>query len=295
MGSEVISHIYWSTNYFYANGTQLKIRPHLSVDFQNELMSSGKPIITWGSAYNYQGTKTVPQLPILQVNHQYRIMVHIKSVPDQTYLVRIIFKNLQGVEIKREEFRSPENNFTVPEETTSYSVSIINTGLISMHFDRIDIMPSSIASDALDNIWIHKIIDSQKSSIPNLILVQDSKQARRIYSNLTSILPDLPTYLINISWQFSDDLTKLLSTWLKKYNLTCCHLISTDTSLDQSVLSIGKKFPGTETMVTSQCPVNEQADAQWQFVPGSWYSPNLTEPDWESISLAIKQAWEGVK
>lgn len=285
----VVNHIYWSNHNFFANGTSLRVSSKLSVDFENNLMAPGKAVITWGSAYNYQGTKTVPQLPMLRVGHQYRIVLHLTSVPDHTYLIRLTFNDLQGTVIKKEEFRSEQRDFVFPVGTVSYSLEIINAGLTSFHLGRVDICESSMPIEVNSDIWVHKPVNFSSKLPLNVILVRDSKQSRKTYPVLQNLM--LPVQVIGIGWQYQDDLVSYLNQWLSKQQLTNVHIISTDSSLDNIVLQVKEKCTQAEVMTTNACATTEIEHYTWNHVPVEWTSPDVTEPDWDNIMASIKDVW----
>lgn len=289
----LVNHIYWSMNNFMTNGTHLKIFSDLSVDFQNQLMAPGKEIIRWESINNYQGTKLVPQLPILQVNHQYRINVGIESVPDQTYLIRLSFKNLQGTEIKREDFRSPSHKFVFPAGTTSYSITIFNNGMASFHFKRIDICDSNLPESINKPIWAQTPLnwEAGNQQALNIILVRDGKQARKTFPALKKLVGLVPVQVVNIDWKYQQGLADKLLQKLDNSELTNYRLISADFSLDDVLLEIKQKRPQAEVMLADSQKTAQNGGASWTLVPVPWYSPNVVDPDWVSIIAAIKQTW----
>lgn len=289
----LVNHIYWSMNNFMTNGTHLKIFSDLSVNFRNQLMAPGKEIIRWESINNYQGTKLVPQLPILQVNHQYRINVGIESVPDQTYLIRLSFKNLQGTEIKREDFRSPSHKFVFPAGTTSYSITIFNNGMASFHFKRIDICDSNLPESINKPIWAQTPLnwEAGNQQALNIILVRDGKQARKTFPALKKLVGLVPVQVVNIDWKYQQGLADKLLQKLDNSELTNYRLISADFSLDDVLLEIKQKRPQAEVMLADSQKTAQNGGASWTLVPVPWYSPNVVDPDWVSIIAAIKQTW----
>lgn len=297
MTTNVVNHIYWSPVSYYVNGTRLRISPtDLRVEFENKLMPPGKAIITWHSVNSYQSTKVVPQLPILQVGQRYRIVAHLTSTPASTFIIRFTFYNLQGEEIKREEFYSLEHDFIVPDQMTSYTISIINTGLTRLQFKRLDICKSDLPREINNDIWFHRITSVSDKRVFNLILVKDSKQARYINLKLEKLVGNLPTGMANIGWQAQGELIQTVIDWVGQQKFKKLHLISTTPELDRVALKLKEKFPGSEAMITnSNDDLVAEADANWPFNPCFWYSSNLVEPDWDKIVAAMKAQWGEMK
>ena len=94
-----INQVYWGPSWnTYYNGSKVTISAKKEVDFNNPLMVPGKDIIKWGSVYNFQANKIVPQLPLLRINQRYRISIKASSEPAQGFFTRIVFFNGQGDE-----------------------------------------------------------------------------------------------------------------------------------------------------------------------------------------------------
>lgn len=290
--STTVNHIYWLDDNILTNGTHLKMHRDQSVDFHNLLMTPGKSIITWNSVYNYQGTKLVPQLPLLHVNHRYRIVVGITSVPDQTYLIRLIFRDLQGTELKRKDFRSPVSDFVFPAETSSYSIEIINTGFTDIHFDRIDICEANLPAEVNNDILVYPQASAAYPAQGGFILIKEGKQARRYDPEFIKHLTTMPMQVISISWQSHQNVVDLVSELAEQQKIDHLHVVSADPSLDESVIDLLGKYPGSKGLITNSAKATPVDGCEaWPFNVPAWYSPNVMEPNWSQIGKTIDHDW----
>ncbi|WP_295746723.1 accessory Sec system protein Asp3 [uncultured Limosilactobacillus sp.] len=288
---KLVNHIYWSNNRTFLAGSRVSLSSRLKVKWTNSLMAPGRAIITWKSAYNYQGDKTVPQLPILRNGYRYRIYAHLSAEPASAYLIRLTFFDLQGTEIKRVEFRSREKNFVYPAETVSYQIEIINAGMTKMSFDRLDICEANLPKEVHDDVWVHRLYHDGPSKPRNIILVNDAKQSRRTYPSLVKRSFFLPVQVISFAWQSERDARKWLMQWLVQQRLGEFHLVSSDPQLDQLVWDVKQANPQCEILLATIRQEGLLDYHVWNAEPLSWQSPNIVEPNWPKIVSVMQNIW----
>lgn len=290
----LINQIYWSSDDFFSYGTKLKMTKKQRIQVHNALMAPGRAIIRWESSLNYQGDKAVPQLPILKVGEEYRMVAHLSTKPADSYLIRIIFRDIQGTEVKRIDFRSLQRKFVFPNDAVTYSIQIINSGFYDLQFDRIEIGPVNLPTDAYGNIWVQKQLNKVTPDKPlNIILVDDGKQARRTHPELNDFYTHLPLQLISVSWQFDGNLRKWLLKWLRSKHLLQFHLISTSPRFDDVVVDIAQKFPLSDVMITKPINGNMIDYHTWKRVEPAWANGNISNVDWQNVISEMKNVWEG--
>lgn len=283
----LVNQVYWENSLdSYMYGTSLKMTPKNNIEFNNSLMAAGKTITEWQSSNNYQNTKTVPQLPLLQPGVSYRIKIHANSTPKNTLIVRIIFKDIQGNEIKRTEFQTEEEKFVFPSEAVFYQICLVNGGCIAINFKRIEICRDTIPAQANDDIWVHEMINPEKNRMMNIILIQDEKRGRSTTEYLkkyvdeeTSVLP------ISIAWQAGDEVLPLLISWLKKQQFKNVRLISAMPAMDGIVLKIKDAISSISTLVTDQAGIGSSSKVDtYKFqVASPWYISEIVNPDWSNL------------
>lgn len=106
------------------------------VSFKNELMSPGKTIVKWFSQVNYQATKIVPKLPLLEVGKRYRLTLEA-TVPAKKAYLKLVFLNRFGEIITTEFIKECVGTFIVPAGTYEYQIELINAGVKEFVFERL--------------------------------------------------------------------------------------------------------------------------------------------------------------
>lgn len=291
MNDKFINQVYWDSGaQAYYTGSQIKATAKQRISFVNRLMEPGASIISWESAVAYQAEKLVPALPILQVNHQYRLKVGMTTNPEQAVLIRLEFFNLQGERIKKMEFYSTDHQFVYPVGAYSYKISLVNSGAVALHFSRLQIADAQTAPAAFADIWLQDAhLPSATGPDRFLLLVQEGKQSRARYT--IPALDQLPYQVVSVAWQFDGDLVEELGQRLAKLTGKKLHLISTTPATDKAVASFCVLHPNVAGLVTDRFNDSDLAQYQW-IADASWYSPEILEPDWLAIGRAIKHQWK---
>ena len=288
LAEKILNHVYWTNQNIFPQGTRISIDHHYHVDWENQLMAPGQTIIQWESAYNYQGDKKVPQLPILKVNNHYRIVSHLSTVPEKSYIVRLIFRDLQGTELRHYDFNDKSFEFTVPSEPVSYSLALINGGCYQLHFERFDISSMAMDEQANQDVWLHEAINAEKSG-NNIILLADSKQTRKTYPELAT-MTQLPVQLISVSWQSTTNLTRWLKEWIELKKLQKAHLIVASASLNMTALELTWAFPQLQLLLTTK--IAGRSAQSWDEQPVSWGKPGYVNPDWLRVTQKMNRLWD---
>lgn len=288
---KLVNEVYWLNNQFFNNGSQVSISSKRKVKWVNPLITPGQAVITWKSFYNYQGDKTVPQLPILKSGSRYRIYAHISSQPVDSYIIRLSFFNLQGTEIKRVELRSKQKNFIFPTDAVSYQIEIISAGMTAMEFERLDICATDMSDVVHDDIWVHEPINETSTLPPNIIIMKDNKQARKTYPELIEKADWFPIRLISINWQYDGNFTVWLKKWLNQQQFTKFHLISTSPELDELVWGVNKQYKNSEALLADAHSGDFIDYRVWNYLPQSWQTSSICEPNWFRITQAMKDIW----
>lgn len=291
---QIVNQIYWpSAGATYMYGTNLKTATNLSTLFSNNLLAVGAVIANWNSVGNYQASKLVPQLPILKIGHQYRINVHATSIPDQTFIVRLVFRDLQGNELKRIDFRSRQRIFVVPEATCSYSISLINAGCRQIHFDRIDLCPSDISTAANQDVWLHSPLNQELDQPLTLLLINDGRTSRSTLDYLTKYTGQLRIQPISMAWQFRGQALKVLKPWLVRQSVTSLRIISTAPTTDRLALQLQREYPQAELLLTDQAKIETKCKySTFNYLqPAMWLKETSLGPDWLTIFNKVNQLW----
>lgn len=118
----------------YLNGSQIKLTEQ-GVFFKNELMSPGKALVTWRSQENYQASRRIPKLPLLQRNTRYKLKLKAQfAVPGSVYL-KLSFYSHFGELIATEFIKEKTGSFIYPKDAYEYKLELINAGVKELNFE----------------------------------------------------------------------------------------------------------------------------------------------------------------
>lgn len=295
MNDKYINEIYWDSGaHAYYYGSRIQSSAKRRIKFTNQLMEAGDEIISWTSSTNYQAEKLTPALPILQANHQYQLLVGVKTEPSQTVMTRLEFFNVQGDRIKKIEFLGTSRKFVYPVGSFSYRISLINTGAVSLEFSRLQIGSARFSRDAFADIWFQQG-GPVKTSMPDLTLyvVQEGVHSRCRYSAGNGRPhTDFAWQVASIAWQFDGDAAAVIQKRLAKEKRGRVHVISTMPETDSLAVQLTHELPNADCLLTNQ---SGQADLPTYDLGDqpAWRSPETTDPDWLTINEAVRQQWKG--
>lgn len=293
MDQQLINEIYWTPDMDSAFnfGSHVIVDAYDRVSFHNRLMTSGVTMKSWSVALNYQGAKTVPQLPHLKINHQYRIVLHAKMQPENSIMIRLDFTDIQGNSLKQYNFNRTNAYFTVPAETVGISLELVNAGNVHLDFERIEICERNISPKANDDLWFQEPINSDQQQPLNLLVVPANRRAKKTFPLLKSIAAGLPIQVLLVDYQYRGNLEKDITKYLGEHRKQNIRIVSCHERFDIPVLNLQKNLDFVQTLVTKK---HEQRlnmlDSYAYELPrkAEWANENLIEPNWPVIINAIK-------
>lgn len=293
----IINQVYWeSTNLYkqYRNGSVIEFRPRKRVAFKNPLMAAGKVIMKWKSSGNYQSDKTVPPLPMLSVGHRYRLLARLKVTPQNTLIIRLTFYNRQGEQIKQLNLNGFDDQFDYPQDTSTYTVELVNAGCIALDFDRLEIGPADLPRDAYDDLWLQEPIQDVPNQPVNLLLVGANMRAKRTYPFLNRLAGNLAMQVLEVAWQFDGSLTDQVTSLLRENMAYNTHLISTDPQFDATVTAVCRQLPSFSGLVTSSGDASGMHVASYPWTANAGgLQPSVATPNWPVIFRVIQRLWGG--
>lgn len=296
---QVVNQIHWAPTFDsgFMMGAKIKVQSNGSVIYKNPLMTSGVAICTWQGSMNYQAAKTVPQLPHLKIGHQYRLVFHGYQRPSNTIIIRLVFFNVQGQEIKRFDFYNFNNYFTVPAETIRYNLQIINGGNRELGFKRIDLCETNVSLEANSDLWFQSPINIQSREPLRILMVKAGKRAKKTYPVIRRHIKHYPYQVMVVDSQFDGDLSSELLNWLNKKRQYHATLISCDPELDNVALKIQAQLHSIKTLITNESLISpnniDECYAYQQKRIGSWVNRNLSDPNWDQIFRGIQEQLGG--
>lgn len=298
MEQQIVSELYWppEMDAAFNFGSTVRVHANDEVVFNNRLMTAGVAMKNWQVAVNYQGSKTVPQLPHLQVNHQYRLVMHASMKPANSVIIRLTFRDLQGNELKRYDFFRPKAYFTVPEETISYSLELINAGNEQIDFRRIEIGERQIDQAAYQDLWFQKPLNEQAGQPMNLLVVPANRRVKKTFPQLVTLADGLSLQVVLVDYQYTGNLSQDLAAYLRHHERFNDQIVSCSPQFDVQVLNVQRDLETVRTLVTSthQARLNLFKSQAYDLPKvAEWANPTTVEPNWRAITAAIRKTSGG--
>lgn len=294
MEQEVVNEIYWPPDMdsAFTFGSHVIVDAYDRVSFHNRLMTPGVVMKAWSVAVNYQGSKIVPQLPHLKINHQYRIVLHAKMQPENSLMIRLSFNDIQGNTLKQYNFNRSNAYFTVPAETITMSLELVNAGNTHLDFERIEICERNVSPNAHADLWFQEPINYDQHQLLNLLVVPANKRAKKTYPLLKNLSPILPLQVLLVDYQYRGNLERDITKYLQEHKRKNIRLVSCHERFDIPILNLQKDFDSIQTLVTTkhQQRLNMIDSYAYELSKtNSWSNENLVEPNWPVIIDAIRK------
>lgn len=295
----VVSQIYWAPTFdgAFGAGSVIKRQADGTVTFSNPFMTSGVKIIGWSVAQNYQGAKTVPQLPHLRLGHQYRLVLHGKQEPRNTVIIRLTFFDIQWQKIKHYDFTNERAYFTVPEDTVNYTLELINAGNRRLVFHRIEICENSLPQTANDDLWFQKRWNTQSKQPLVLLVVPAGVRTKKTYPLLNWYAKQLgrPVQVVSVNHQYAGNIPHRIYKWLSHEDQFKATIIACHSSMNTAVLKLQKHLPTLTTLVTDQArdQLNYFDSYCYQLPQKDWQNVSIADPNWPVIFQAIQNTFGG--
>ena len=118
----------------YMYGSTVSYYPDKSVRLYNPLLPSGEILKTWFSSVNYQASRTQPSLPLLKRKQDYQLCMNYECHPINGVYTKIAFFDRYGDVIEEKIEKMKVFDFTYPDDTYTYQVSLLSAGFESLDF-----------------------------------------------------------------------------------------------------------------------------------------------------------------
>lgn len=118
----------------YMYGSTVSYYPDKSVRLYNPLLPSGEILKTWFSSVNYQASRTQPSLPLLKRKQDYQLCMNFECHPTNGVYTKITFFDRYGDVIEEKIEKMKVFDFTYPDDTYTYQVSLLSAGFESLEF-----------------------------------------------------------------------------------------------------------------------------------------------------------------
>ena len=104
------------------------------ISLYNPLVPSGEILKTWFSSVNYQAFRTQPNLPLLKRKQYYQLCINFECHPINGVYIKIYFLYRYGDVIEEKIEKTKVFDFTYPDDTYTYQVSLLSAGFESLDF-----------------------------------------------------------------------------------------------------------------------------------------------------------------
>ena len=118
----------------YMYGSTVSYYPDKSIRLYNPLLPSGEILKTWFSSVNYQAARTQPSLPLLKRKQDYQLRMNFECHPTNGVYTKITFFDRYGDVIEEKIEKAKVFDFTYPDDTYTYQVSLLSAGFESLDF-----------------------------------------------------------------------------------------------------------------------------------------------------------------
>ena len=115
-------------------GSTVSYYPDRSVRLYNPLLPSGEILKTWFSSVNYQAARTQPSLPLLKRKQDYQLRMNFECHPTNGVYTKMTFFDRYGDVIEEKIEKAKVFDFTYPDDTYTYQVSLLSAGFESLDF-----------------------------------------------------------------------------------------------------------------------------------------------------------------
>lgn len=134
-------YVFWTekASSLFLSGSTIQILPNHRVVFKNERMAPSCVIHEWRSNYNFQGSRRAAVLPNLSVGKTYTFQLNASVLPEKTLHIKVNFFNQFNEVIDYVISTHDRFSVTVPENTYTYGIQLINAGCHTVDFSSITI------------------------------------------------------------------------------------------------------------------------------------------------------------
>ena len=118
----------------YMYGTKVSYHDDQHISIYNTLVRSGVVLKSWDSSRNYQSSRTQPSLPLLKRKQDYQLRMNLECHPTNGVYTKIAFFDRYGDVIEEKIEKAKVFDFTYPDDTYTYQVSLLSAGFESLDF-----------------------------------------------------------------------------------------------------------------------------------------------------------------
>lgn len=120
-------------------GSKVTYHSNQHISFFNPLVNSGVILKSWVSSLNYQSSRKQPSLPLLKRKQDYQLRMNFECHPTNGVYTKITFFDRYGEVIEEKIEKAKVFDFTYPDDTYTYQVSLLSAGFESLEFYSLSI------------------------------------------------------------------------------------------------------------------------------------------------------------
>ena len=118
----------------FMHGSKVTYHEDKHISLYNPLVPSGEILKTWFSSVNYQAFRTQPSLPLLKRKQDYQLRMNFECHPTNGVYTKITFFDRYGDVIEEKIEKAKVFDFSYPDDTYTYQVSLLSAGFESLDF-----------------------------------------------------------------------------------------------------------------------------------------------------------------
>ena len=115
-------------------GSKVTYHSNQHISFFNPLVNSGVVLKSWVSSLNYQASRTQPSVPLLKRKQDYQLRMNFECHPTNGVYTKITFFDRYGDVIEEKIEKAKVFDFSYPDDTYTYQVSLLSAGFESLDF-----------------------------------------------------------------------------------------------------------------------------------------------------------------
>ena len=118
----------------YMYGTKVSYHDDQHISIYNPLVRSGVVLRSWDSSTHYQASRTQPSLPLLKRKQDYQLRMNLECQPTNGVYTKVVFFDRYGDVLEEKIEKMKVFDFTYPDDTYTYQVSLLSAGFESLDF-----------------------------------------------------------------------------------------------------------------------------------------------------------------
>lgn len=246
--------IFWTTlaHSTYVYGAEIGVKEG-RVFYENPLLPVGAIVKEWRSQYNYQGSRVIPELPILKRGQTYTVSLVADIIPQNSIYIQIECYDRYNHRVDLIVMKDVREKFVFPLDAYTYSIQLLNAGCHQLLFDYIEITEVT-EQEVKEEIEYDCLLFEAPHSEVSIIFLESKislpPEVEKILANKGNciLLPDSEQCL---SDDFQEKMWKIIRWAQEEKRASTIQLIAYGPMGNLAVLYFSKLFPQTQAYTTT--------------------------------------------